>query len=97
MGALADLFSLDWQLRSSYIFTCTVFEPVAGIAYWHSGGLVIERLRVRIPAGAAGEFRSPQLTLCVVTLIRCPFHPNVTAVARKRPRHSAKVQVAGYT
>ena len=28
-----------------------------------SAGLVIERLRVRIPAGAAGEFSSPWLTL----------------------------------
>ena len=25
---------------------------------------MIERLRVRIPAGAAGEFSSPELTLC---------------------------------
>ena len=24
--------------------------------------------------------------LCVLTVIRCPFHPRVTAVARKRPR-----------
>ena len=29
-----------------------------------SAGLVIERLRVRIPAGEAGEFSSPELTLC---------------------------------
>ena len=29
-----------------------------------STGLVIERLRVRIPAGAAGEFSSPESTLC---------------------------------
>ena len=27
-----------------------------------------------------------QSTLCVLTLIRCPFHPRVTAAARKRPR-----------
>ena len=27
-----------------------------------------------------------QSQLCVLTLIRCPFHPRVTAVARKRPR-----------
>ena len=26
-----------------------------------------------------------QSLLCVLTLIRCPFHPRVTAVARKRP------------
>ena len=47
---------------------------------------MIKRLRVRIPAGAAGEFSSPESALCVLTLIRCPFHPRVTAVARKRPR-----------
>ena len=29
-----------------------------------SAGLVIERLRVRIPAGAAGEFSSPGLSFC---------------------------------
>ena len=28
-----------------------------------SAGLVIDRLRVRIPSGAAGEFSSPELTL----------------------------------
>ena len=27
-----------------------------------------------------------QSQLCVLTLIRCPFHPCVTAVARKRPQ-----------
>ena len=47
---------------------------------------MIERLRVRIPAGAAGEFSSPELTLRVLTFIRCPFHLRVTPVARKRPR-----------
>ena len=31
-----------------------------------------------------------QSELCVLTLIRCPFHPRVTAVARKGPGHSAK-------
>ena len=57
-----------------------------GIAcWWESDGLVIRRLRVWIPAGAAGKFSSPELTY-VLTLIRCPFHPHVTAVACKRPR-----------
>ena len=44
----------------------------AGIAQWlergqlngKSAGLVIERSRVRIPAGAAGEFSSPGSTFC---------------------------------
>ena len=36
----------------------------AGTAFWQSTGLVIERLRVRIPAETAREFSSPELTLC---------------------------------
>ena len=35
-----------------------------GRACWLDAGLVIERLQVRIPAGAAGEFSSPESTLC---------------------------------
>ena len=44
---------------------------------------MIERSRVRIPAGAAAEFSSPGSTFCADT---------VTPVARKRSRslHSAK-------
>ena len=39
-----------------------------------------------------------QSHLCVLTLIGCPFHPHVTAVACKRPRsYRPKVQVAGYS
>ena len=42
---------------------------------------------VYIFCGAAGEvLLHSQLCVCVLTLIRCPFHPRVTAVARKRPR-----------
>ena len=40
---------------------------------------MIERLRVQIPAGAVGEFSSAGSAFCAV-----PFHPCVTAVARKR-------------
>ena len=44
-----------------------------------------------------------QSWLSVLTLIRCPFHPRVAAVARKKPNKQKnpvilpKVQVAGYT
>ena len=31
-------------------------------------------------------FSRLQSQLCVLTLIRCPFHPRVTAVACERPR-----------
>jgi len=51
--------------------------------------IVIERLRVRITAGTAGEFIL-QGQLPVLTLIWYPFHPRVTAVAHKRSSCSAK-------
>ena len=37
------------------------------------------------PARAAAEFYSPEQA-SVLVLIKCPFHPRVTAVTRKRPR-----------
>ena len=47
---------------------------------------MIERSLVRIPAGAAGEFSSPGSTFCADSNFWYPFHPRVTAVARKRSR-----------
>ena len=53
---------------------------------------MIQRLRVRIPAGAAGEFSSPELTLCADSYSVCvppptpPPIPRVTAVAGKKTR-----------
>ena len=52
---------------------------------YKSTGLLIERLRVRIPARAAGDFLL-HIYLYLLTLIRCPFQPRVTEVARKRSR-----------
>ena len=43
-------------------------------------------MRVRIPAVAAGDFSSPESTLCADPYSVSPFHPRVTAVARERPR-----------
>ena len=52
-----------------------------------SGQLV--RVRVRVPAGDAGKFSSPELTICADSYsVFVP--PRVTAVARKRPRSSVK-------
>ena len=56
-----------------------------------------DSLLVRAPdsrsKGCESEFRQErrnnfilQSQLCVLTLIRCPFHPRATAMARKRPR-----------
>ena len=66
-------------------FTRYVSTNYPGLLVGKSAGLVIERLRVRIPAGAAGEFSSPEKTLCADSYsVSVP--PRVTAVARKRPR-----------
>ena len=46
-------------------------------------GLVIEGLRVRVPAGAAGGFKSPELTFCA-EYHSVSFPTRVTAVAGKR-------------
>ena len=47
---------------------------------------MIERSRVRVPAGAAGEFSSPGSTFCADSHLGIRSTPRVTAVARKRSR-----------
>ena len=57
----------------------------------------MERLRVRLPAGPAGEFSSPKLTVCVDSYsvsVPPPCYRNGTL---KTPVILPKVQVAGYT
>ena len=51
---------------------------------------MIERLRVRILAGAAGEVSSPQLTLCVDSYSVSVPPPVLTQWHVKDPGHSAK-------
>ena len=40
-----------------------------------SAGLVIKRLRIRIPAGAAGEVSSPEFTFCADSYSVSVFQP----------------------
>ena len=47
---------------------------------------MIDRSWVQVPARAAGEFSSPGSKISCWLLFRYPFHPRVTAVARKRSR-----------
>ena len=72
---------------------------VTGYLVGKSASLMIERLRIRTPSGAAGlpENFLLQSPLRALTLMRCPFHPSVTEVARERPRpfcQKCKWQVA---
>ena len=59
------------------------FQATYGIACWlkrRTRGYEFESRQER-----QENFLLPS-QLCVQTLIRCPFHPRVTGVARKRPR-----------
>ena len=59
---------------------------------------MIERSRVRIPAGTAGEFSSPGSTFCADSYFGIRSTPRVTTVARKKiPVILPKVQVPGYS
>ena len=72
---------------------CSHHSCPYGIAFWLSARLVIERFRVRIPAGAGKEFSSLELTFCA-DCYSVSVPPRVTAVARKRP-HTHSVKSAG--
>ena len=51
---------------------------------------MIERLRVRIPAGAAGEFSSPESTLCADPVFGVRSNPGLLQWHVNDPAHSAK-------
>ena len=53
-------------------------------------GLVIERSRVRIPAGTAGEFSSPGSTFCADSYFGIRSTPVLPQEHVKNPGHSAK-------
>ena len=55
-----------------------------------SAGLVIEKLRVRVPAGAARECSSPESTLCADSLFGVRSTPMLLQWHVKEPGHSAK-------
>ena len=55
-----------------------------------SAGLIIKRSRVRIPAGAAGEFSSPASTFCADSYFGIRSTSVLTQQHVKDPGHSAK-------
>ena len=67
-----------------------MFNYHSGQPVGKSAGRVIERLRARIPAGAAGEFFSPEVTLCADSY-SVSFPPPVLQQWHvKAPVHSAE-------
>ena len=66
---------------------------------WHTVlclELGILRLKI-LPAGAAGEFSSPELTLCADSCLVSVPPPGYLSGTKKTPVILPKVQVAGYT
>ena len=60
-------------------------HPGAGIACWLERRTRGRKVASSIPGRSGGRILFSS-QLCVLTLLRCPFHPRVTAMARKRPR-----------
>ena len=54
---------------------------------------MIERIRVQVPAGAAGEFSSPWSAFCADSYFGIRSVPRVTAAARKISRSFCRWQV----
>ena len=76
---------------------CTTLARGAGIVCWSSAGLVVERLRVRIPAEAEVEVSSPELPLCADSYSVSVTPPCYRSGTKKTPVILPKVQEAGYT
>ena len=69
----------------------STWESRGSSCIWSNAGLVFERLRVRIPAGAAGEFSSPELTLCADSYSVSVLPPCLLSLSDVTdPSHSAK-------
>ena len=71
------------------VFTC-IPVSIRDSSVGKSAGLVIERLRVRIPAGAEREFSSPELTFCADSYSVSVLSPVLPQWQVKDPAHSAK-------
>ena len=71
-------------ILTSLAFPFFSFFP--GIACWLERRTRDRKVASSNPGRSGGENFLLQSQLYVLTLIRCPFHPRVTAVAHKRPR-----------
>ena len=78
-----------WSLAGNCRKVSVLFGEL-GQLVGKSTGLLIERLRVWILAGAAGEFSSPELTLCADPYSVSVPPPVVPHWHAKDPGHSAK-------
>ena len=58
----------------------------AGIACWLDRRTRDRKVADSNPGRSGGRIFFARVNFFVLNLIRCPFHPRVTAVARKRPR-----------
>ena len=104
---LVNTFSVTRQCKARQSVTlATTVEKLcsvstsgwgAGTACWLERRTRDRKLRVRIPAGAAGEFSSPVSTLCANSYSVSVPTPCYHSCTLKTSVILPKVQVAGYT
>ena len=75
-----------WFIGSQDIKYLTNSVGGAGIACWLERRTRDRKVASSNPRQERRENFLLQNQICVLTFIRCPLHPRVTAVARKRPR-----------
>ena len=82
-----DLTQRSVCCHSNQLESVQVTVRVAGIACWLERRTRDQKVASSNPCTSGGRifFFFLQSQLRVLTLIRCPFHPHVIAVARKRP------------
>ena len=80
-----------------YFFHTLFQEWELGQLVGKSAGLIIKRLRVSIPAEAAGEFSSAEFTLCTDSYLASVPSLCYHSGTYKTPVIVPKVHMAGYT
>ena len=70
------------------VVATVVVSSVAGIACWLERGTRGRKVASSNPGRSGERIFFSRVNFCVLTLIRCPFHPRVTAVARKKKARS---------
>ena len=77
-------------LVGTFCFVCLICVCIAGIAQWLERRTHDRKVVGSNPCWSSGRIFFSRVSFLCWLLFRYPFHPSVTAVARKRPRSSCQ-------